>query len=285
MEKIKSLTQLFTKEKPNEKIINNVIEIPIDNIIPNPYQPRTEFDTKELHSLADSILQNGLLQPITVRKKSDNVFELVAGERRLRAMKMLGYTDAPCIISDISDRNSAVLSLVENIQRKSLNYFDEAVAIQNLIDNYGLTQEDVAIRLGKTQGTVANKIRLLKLTGEEKALLIQHGLTERHARALLKLKDPADRMNIIGLVIKQSLNVERTEQAIEAYIHKAVTAEREKSRCMLFKDVRLFMNTINKAVENMKSAGIKARTKKIEHEDCIEYRVMIPIENANPIGV
>jgi ParB family chromosome partitioning protein len=156
--------------------------------------------------------------------------------------------------------------------------------MQNLIDNYGLTQEDVAIRLGKTQGTVANKIRLLKLTGEEKALLLQHGLTERHARALLKLKDFDDRMNIIGLIIKQGLNVERTEQAIEAYINKAVVAEREKSRCMLFKDVRLFMNTINKAVENMKSAGIKARTKKIEHDDCIEYRVMIPIENKNPVG-
>ena len=148
----------FTKEK----LVNKVVEINIDDILPNPYQPRKDF-TEDITSLAESIAQNGILQPISVRKK-DNRYELIAGERRLRAAKMCQFEVVPCIIHDVSDRHSAVLALVENIQRQDLSFFDEASAIEKLITHYGMTQEDAAAKLGRAQSTIANKLRLLRLT-------------------------------------------------------------------------------------------------------------------------
>ena len=167
------------------KVLNKVIEIDIDKIKANPYQPRTVFGD-DISELADSIKANGLIQPLTVKAEDDH-YVLIAGERRLRAMRSLGYLSAPCIILDVSDRNSAVLALVENIQRKDLQFFDEAEAIAKLLDFYGMTQEDAAIRLGKNQSTIANKLRLLKLSDELRSKIRTYGLTERHARALLRL--------------------------------------------------------------------------------------------------
>ncbi|MDY4414779.1 MAG: ParB/RepB/Spo0J family partition protein, partial [Ruminococcus sp.] len=157
----------FTKDKQ----INKVIEIDVRLIVPNPHQPRTEFDDSDIRSLAESIGQNGILQPLSVRKSGEK-YELIAGERRLRAAKMCGLQAVPCIVHDISERNSAILALVENIQRQDLSFFDEAAAIEKLISYYGMTQEDAASKLGKAQSTIANKLRLLRLTPEERELIM-----------------------------------------------------------------------------------------------------------------
>ena len=195
----------FTKEKP----INRVVEVDIGEIRPNPHQPRSEFDIADIQSLADSILQNGILQ---------DRYELIAGERRLRAAKLAGLRAVPCIILDISSRNSAIMALVENIQRQDLSFFDEASAIEKLITYYGMTQEDAAAKLGKAQSTIANKLRLLRLTADEREVIMKYNLTERHARALLRLAAPAERLAVLEKVVKQNLNVERTEAAVEEVI-------------------------------------------------------------------
>lgn len=265
----------FTKDKQ----INKVIEIDVGLIVPNPHQPRTEFDDSDIRSLAESIGQNGILQPLSVRKSGEK-YELIAGERRLRAAKMCGLQAVPCIVHDISERNSAVLALVENIQRQDLSFFDEAAAIEKLISYYGMTQEDAASKLGKAQSTIANKLRLLRLTPEERELIVGFNLTERHARALLKLGSCEERINILEKVIKNKLNVERTEKLVEDYIGQKKVRQSYRTRSKVFQNVKIFVNTINKAIETMQSAGIDADSKKIQNEEYIEYRVRIPIENS-----
>lgn len=262
----------FTKDK----LVNKVIEIDINLILPNPHQPRTEFGESEISALAESIAQNGILQPLSVRKCGD-VYELIAGERRLRAAKLCGFTVVPCIVHDVSERHSAVLALVENIQRQDLSFFDEAMAIEKLINYYGMTQEDAASKLGKAQSTIANKLRLLRLTPDERELIIRFNLTERHARALLKLASPSDRLNVLEKIVKCNLNVERTERLVDDYIGKEKIKSSYKKRSKVFQNVKIFINTINKAVETMQAAGISAESRKIENEDYIEYRVRIPI--------
>lgn len=266
----------FTKEKEREKEENKVLQLPVSEIIPNPHQPRTEFDYSDITSLAESICQNGILQPLSVRKV-DKGYELIAGERRLRAAKLVKLKYVPCIVLNISERTSAILALVENIQRQDLSFFDEANAIEKLISYYGMTQEDAAIKLGKAQSTIANKLRILKLSDEEKELIIKFNLTERHARAMLRLANKEERMIILEKVIKYNLNVERTEQAIDEYIGKAKEKLSYKKRSKVFQNVKIFVNTINKAVETMKAAGIPADSKKVQNEDYIEYIVKIPI--------
>lgn len=255
-----------------EKIVNKVVQIETDKIVPNPYQPRRDFE--DLEGLAQSILQNGILQPLTVRRENGEI-ELVSGERRLRAAKMIGMETVPCIIVEMSGRNSAVMALIENIQRQDLSVFDEAEAIAKLIDFYGMTQEDAAVKLGKSQSTIANKLRILKLDQETKSKITEYGLTERHARALLKLPEER-RIEVVEAIHSRNLNVEATERLIETMMNKQTEIESLRKRSAVFKDVRLFVNTINKAVEMMKAAGINADSKKIQQEDFIEYIVRIP---------
>lgn len=255
-----------------EKIVNKVVQIETDKILPNPYQPRRDFE--DLEGLAQSILQNGILQPLTVRRENGEI-ELVSGERRLRAAKMIGMETVPCIIVEMSGRNSAVMALIENIQRQDLSVFDEAEAIAKLIDFYGMTQEDAAVKLGKSQSTIANKLRILKLDQETKNKITEYGLTERHARALLKLPEER-RIEVVEAIHNRNLNVEATERLIDTMMNKQTEIESLRKRSVVFKDVRLFVNTINKAVEMMKAAGINADSKKIQQEDFIEYIVRIP---------
>lgn len=266
----------FTKEKEREKEENKIIQIPVSEIVPNPHQPRTEFDYADITSLAESICQNGILQPLSVRK-IENGYELIAGERRLRAAKLTQLRVVPCIVLNISERTSAILALVENIQRQDLSFFDEANAIEKLITYYGMTQEDAAVKLGKAQSTIANKLRILKLSDEEKELITKFNLTERHARALLRLGSKEERLEVIAKVIKYNLNVERTEQTIDEYIGKSKEKLSYKKRSKVFQNVKIFVNTINKAVETMKAAGIPADSKKVQNDDYIEYIVKIPI--------
>ena len=260
-----------------DKVSGKVIHIAEKEILPNPHQPRRTFDETELSFLAESIRQNGILQPLSVRRVNGS-YELISGERRLRAARLAGLTEVPCIVVNVTERNSAVLALVENIQRQDLSCFEEAFAIEKLIDFYGMTQEDAAIRLGKAQSTIANKLRLLKLSPAEMKRITENGLTERHARALLKLRTQEQRELAIERIIKGGMNVERTEAMIEQILGTEREKESLKKRSVVFGgDVRLFVNSINRAIETMQAAGIDAVSEKIKSDDCIEYRIVIPI--------
>lgn len=256
-----------------ERVVNKVVQIETDRIKPNPYQPRRDFD--DLEGLAESISNNGILQPLTVRRE-DGEIQLVAGERRLRAARMLGMPTVPCIVVEMTGRNSAAVALIENIQRRDLSVFDEAEAIARLIDYYGMTQEDAATKLGKSQSTIANKLRLLKLSEDVRKKVSEYGLTERHARALLKLAGEDKQLEAVEIIHARDLNVEATERLIEGMMKKQREQDSLKKRSVVFKDVRLFVNTINKAIEMMKAAGINADSQKIQDENYIEYIVRIP---------
>ena len=258
-----------------EKVVARVIQVEVDKIEPNPYQPRRKFD--DIENLAQSIKQNGLLQPITVRRTEEG-YQLVAGERRLRAAKMLGMEVVPCIPVTITERNSAVMALIENIQRRDLSYFDEAEAIETLIDFYGMTQEDAAIKLGKSQPSIANKLRLLKLDKEVREKLSEYRLTERHARTLLRIQCKGQQLDIVETFHSKNMNVETAERYIDTFLQKERDMASLKKRSVVFKDVRLFVNTLNKAVEMMKAAGIEADSKRIQNEEYIEYIVKIPMK-------
>lgn len=245
--------------------------IPIVDIQPNPDQPRREFSYEKLLELAQSITENGLLQPISicfVRNKP----VLVAGERRLRAAKMAGMKEIPCIEVSASGAQSALLSLIENIQRQDMNCFEEANGIRRLIDIYGLTQDEAAFRLGCSQPTIANKLRLLRLTDEEQHRICEAELTERHARALLRLGNEASRQKVLDRVITYKLNVAQTEKLVEEQL-AGKPAKRKLTP--LVKDVRIFINTVNHAVETMRKSGIDAQAVKDETDEYIEYTVRI----------
>ena len=188
------------------KYNKKVIEIPARKIRPNKTQPRQDFYEEDLRSLSQSISNNGLLQPLTVRKLKNDEYELIAGERRLRASVMAGFTKIPCIVMKCSDKDSAIFALIENLQRKDLGMFEEARGINRLIRKYGITQEQAAIQLGKKQSTVANKLRLLRLSYDEQDWITQAGLTERHARALLKIQDEDSRKEVLSHIIAENLS-------------------------------------------------------------------------------
>ena len=271
------MAAIFAAKK--EKTAARVVEIPVEQIAPNPYQPRSEFNQGELLSLAASIKADGILQPLTVRQKGEK-FELIAGERRLRAAILAGLGTVPCIISDVSDRTSALWSLVENIQRKDLGFFEEADAIARLIDFYGMTQEDAALRLGYAQSTLANKLRLRKLGSEERRLIGEYRLSERHARALLRLDDPEARLSAIRQIGRRKLNVEASERLIDGMLERERYKERIRKGSAIFGDLRLFMNTVNKAVETMQIAGVDVNVDKKEADGVLDYHIRIPLNKA-----
>ncbi len=255
-----------------------LVTVGIDRIVPNPNQPRRHFAREELEALSESILQNGLLQPLTVRRAEGGTYELVAGERRLRACRMAGLHALPCIVMELNNQQSSVLALVENLQRSDLDFFEEAEAIGRLIGEYDLTQEEVAARLGRKQSTIANKLRLLRLTQDERRKILEAGLTERHARALLRLPEGALRTQTLARIIQGRLNVSATEALVERTL---VLAEAEKAPVRrrplgIVKDVRLLVNTLNRAVESIQHTGIAVCTRQEDRGDFVEYIVQIP---------
>ncbi len=260
-----------------DKSARKIVDIPCEEIAPNPYQPRKSFDQGELLTLASSIKSDGVLQPLLVREVGAK-YELIAGERRLRAAMLAGLESVPCIVTEATDRNSALISLIENLQRSDLGLFEEADAIARLIDLYGMTQEDAAIRLGYAQSTLANKLRLLKLSARERSIIGEHNLTERHARALLKLDTPEKREEALGKIIKGKLNVERTEALVDSMIEYEKYKERIRKGSAVFRDLRLFMNTVNKAVETMQIAGVNVNVDKKQSEDYLDYHIRIPLK-------
>ena len=260
-------------QRRGEREINKVMLLPVKEIHSNPNQPRKYFDRDAIHELSQSILANGLLQPITVRKLAGGGYELIAGERRLRAFGELGREKIPAIVESYTAEQSAILALIENLQRRDLHFFEEAAGIQQLMNELGLTQVGVSQKLGKAQSTIANKLRLLKYPRQIQEKMIAGNLTERHARALLNLPDPQDE-EAIDYVIRSSLNVEQTEKYVERLWEEH---NRPKTvRTVIIKDMRIFLNSINKAVKMMQSAGIDVTSQKKEMDDHIEVTVKIP---------
>ncbi len=258
-----------------------VARIPIDAIRPNPYQPRRVFAQEALEELCASIKQYGLLQPISVRKSGNDVFELIAGERRLRACRMAGLTYIDAIIFTTYEQDSAVIAMMENLQRENLHYMEEAEGYQNLIRDHGLSQDELARRLGKNQSTIANKMRILKLPLAVKRMLLQYNLTERHARALLRLHDEEMQIKIVNVIVQQSLNVKATEDLVERTISRMYGIESEdapkSSKISGFvRDTRLFVNSIRTIVRQMSDAGLAPKFDTNENEGGVEIRVWIP---------
>lgn len=255
--------------------LGRVVDIHITEISPNPSQPRRYFSTEELTGLAKSISQNGIVQPLTVRRGGEG-FELISGERRLRAAKLAGLRSAPCIVIDADSVRSAVLALVENLQRSDLNCFEEANAIAALLESGELSREEVSLRLGLARSTVANKLRLLKLTDAEQKMICANGLTERHARALLKVEQTELRLDILNKMIQGHWTVEATEKYIARLEREKARADSYRKRSVMLKDIRLFFNSVNKALDVIRMAGVEADAERIDHEDHIEYIIRIP---------
>ena len=269
---------------------NRVIYIKSGEIIPNPAQPRKSFEPNGLKELANSIRELGILQPLTVRK-SNGGYELVAGERRLRASRMAGLSEVPCIVTEADEQRSSLIALVENLQRRDLDFFEEAEGIKRLIDLYGLSQEEASRRLGKSQPAVANKLRILRFDEQTRDIMRNGNLTERHARALLRVEKPESRREVLELIIERGLNVAQTE----AYIDDLLTQkpariipiaqppqknERPTKIHYIVKDVRLFLNTVERAVDVMRGAGVAADMEKEELDDEIILKISIPRKKA-----
>jgi ParB family chromosome partitioning protein len=255
------------------KEINKVVLIPLERLQKSRGQTRSHFDKQSIKEVAQSIQQNGLLQPISVRRQLDGNYELIAGERRSLAYRQLGYSEIPAIIEDYSDEQSIVLTLIENLQRKNLNYFEEAEGIARLMESLGLSQQQVSERLGKAQSTIANKMRLLAYSPAIRERMLEAGFTERHARALLKLPDDDAINTAIDIVEKDGLTVEQTEQLALSILKKPA---KQGARVFILKDMRVFLNSIQKAVGTMNQAGIPVNTTKTENEDYVELHIRIP---------
>ncbi len=264
-------------EENNEKSAN----IPLDVIMPNPYQPRHRFETTSLNELAESIRQVGVITPITVRRAPGG-FELVCGERRLRAAKMAGLKKIPAIIVEVSDKESAVMAITENLQRKDLNFFEEAESMQNLIEFHSFTQDNVAAQLGKSQAAVANKIRLLKLHEDVRHVIISGNLCERHARAFLRLPTTDMQLAAAKRAVEMQMNVASTEKMVQKMLEEEPRKNMLKSESTSFeKTGRFFRNTINKTLDLLKKSGITPAITEKESEDFIEYTIKLEKDNVS----
>lgn len=251
----------------------------VNDIIRNPNQPRKYFDPEAIAQLAESIRMYGVLNPLTVRRMSHGGYELIAGERRLRAARVAGLDDVPCMVISATEEDSSAIALVENLQRRDLDFFEEATGFKRLIDQYGLTQDEAARRVGKTQSSVANKLRLLRLSAQNMELIRSANLTERHARCLLRLETEEERMAATRFIIEHELNVSRTEQYIERLLkakEDSVQSGNERKVVRLIKDVRFFLNTLNRAVGIMKESGVGATVNQEEHDDGLTLTITIP---------
>lgn len=249
-----------------------VVSISVEAILPNPDQPRCEFEPSSIRDLAASIMRYGMLQPIAVRRTRAG-YELISGERRLRAAKLAGLGEVPCVVLDVNSAESSVLALVENIQRRSLGFIDEAEGLLKLMTVYGFTREEAARRVGLTQSAVSNKLRILKLPKEALRKISENGLTERHARALIRLESSGDIERVLDEVILRGLNVSQTEEYIESLLNGE---EEEPERVFILKDVRLFLNTVERGVKMMQSSGIDARFSCEDTETGITLTVVVP---------
>ena len=252
-----------------------VLYLPIERIRPNPSQPRRYFDDESLIELSRSILRYGIIQPLTVRVGAQG-YELIAGERRLRAAKLAGLREVPCLLARADEEDSPLLALIENLQRRDLHWYEEAVAIAKLISSYGLSQEQAAEKLGKSQSAVANKLRLLRLSPDCIAVLREHELSERHARALLRLEDDETRLRALREIVTRKYNVAQAEAYIEALLHETHTLPPQRQPTYVIKDVRIFLNSIRRQLGVMQRAGVDAAVEREDTDDEIRMTIRIP---------
>jgi ParB family chromosome partitioning protein len=261
------------------------MEIPIELINVNPDQPRKSFEETELSELSDSIREFGVIQPIIVKRDGRGQYTVIAGERRLRATALAGLKKIPAIVRDADERDSALLALVENVQREALNYMEEAVAYKRLMEDYGLTQAEIAKRVGKQQSTISNKIRILALPTEVRQALAENRLTERHARALLKVSADTVRKQIIKRVVEHNLNVKQTEKLVEDVLKKQ-EEERRKGEKLHFINYRIYLNTLKKAFSSISEVEKNAKFYLEDQGEQLEVRILIPKnENKSKLAV
>ena len=263
-----------SNKKPSEDTM--IYQIEVSKIVPNPNQPRKEFADEAILKLADSIRQYGIIQPLTVRQTGDG-YELISGERRLRASKELGMETVPCVIMNVNEMKSAEMSIIEKLLREDLNIFEQAHAIETLIDTYDLTQEQIAKKLSNSQSFIANKLRLLRLGDEEREKILKNNLTERHARALLRIYDTDTRRKVLDRIIEEGLNVTRSEELIEKIIVSSKIEARDNMPSVrTFKDVKSFYLAIDRAIDSVKNSGINIKSRRIENDEFTELTILIP---------
>ncbi|MCP2034474.1 ParB family chromosome partitioning protein [Planomicrobium sp. HSC-17F08] len=269
-----------TEVKSANKAAEEVVKLPIAKISANKFQPRTVFDEEKIEELARTIEIHGVIQPIVVRASDqEGDYEIIAGERRFRAMSSLGWEEVPAIIRQLSDKETASIALIENLQREELTSIEEANAYQNLLEIQGITQEALAQRLGKGQSTVANKLRLLKLPEEIQTALLNRIITERHARVLLKIKDADKQKKMFDETVEQGLNVKQLEMRVE----KLLSTEPKKAkprRKAVSRDIRIAMNTIKESLSMVTKSGINLSAEEEEHEEYYQITVKIPKKKA-----
>lgn len=258
-------------------IANEIVNINVREIIPNKNQPRKDFDEKALGELSASIESYGLIQPITVRKITDGLYELIAGERRLKAVKLLSWETVPSVVVEAGEEDSAAMALIENLQRQDLNFIEEAMAYEKLTSEFGMTQQQIAEKMGKSQSTIANKMRLLKLPERVRDKVKEGGLNERHARALLKIDDEDVLCDIVDKVVKKDLNVSATEKLVQSVAEDLNKAKvKDKKYVRNFINYKIYINTIKNAYNEIVKTGVNAEFKQEESEEFIELKVRIP---------
>ena len=268
--------EMTKKNNPKGEFLSSRVQyLPINQIRPNPQQPRRHFDVEALEELAESIRTYGILQPLTVRKVAAG-YELVAGERRLRASRIAQLREVPCLVAQVDEKDSALLALIENLQRRDLDFWDEAEAIARLISRYDLSQEQAAKKIGKSQSAVANKLRLLRLSDGVRQKLQEAGLTERHARALLRLTDEQEQLRVIEHIVKGQMNVAQTEDYIERLLQQRQTVPPKGRTTYIIKDVRLFLNSISRGLDMMRQAGVEADWGRKDTDEAILLTIRIP---------
>lgn len=270
---LQSFNRLFAGgDKTEEETtgLEDVIQLEMSKIVPNKYQPRKKFDEEKIAELAQTLKTHGMIQPIVVRKKSDDEYELIAGERRFRAAQQLEWETIPTIVRDLSDTETASIALIENIQRENLSVIEEAQAYVQLLEMHELTQEALAQRLGKSQSTIANRIRLLSLPTEVQDAIIDKQISERHARALLKLPDEAEQLKFLSLIIERGLTVRETDELVKKELEgDAVKKKKRKPKAQFIsKDIRIATNTIRRSLDLIEKTGIDFET---EEEDLGDY--------------
>lgn len=274
-EEFKTLVEIEKKQYDQTEIR----QVPIRNIRPNPYQPRKHIEADKITELAQSIKTYGLLQPVIIRENDgQSTYELVAGHRRLMACEQLGWTEIPAISRELSDSGMATVALIENLQRENLSFLEEALAYERLLQEFKprLTQEVLAQRLGKSQSTIANKLRLLKLPEPVKEKLASEELTERHARALLKLPDEEAQLKILKEVVNLRYTVQQTEKRVAEHIAQMAGGAAKERRKVIIRDIRIFLNTVRQAVSILQAGGLEAKVKEQDMGDYLEVTIRMP---------
>ena len=261
--------------RKGEFLSSRVQYLPINQIRPNPQQPRRHFDVAALEELAESIRTYGILQPLTVRRVS-GCYELVAGERRWRAARIAQLREVPCLVAQVDEADSALLALIENLQRRDLDYWEEAEAIAKLISRYHLSQEQAAQKIGKSQSAVANKLRLLRFSDDVRQRIQSAELTERHARALLRLSDGEAQLQAVEQIVRRGMNVAQTEEYIEQLLQVQQTVQPKGRTTYIIKDVRLFLNSIHHSFDMMRQAGVDADWGRKDTDEAIFLTIRIP---------